>query len=283
MAAYGIWGMLPLFFLPLAAASAGEVVASRILWSLALLLAILGLRARFGRLRAAFADRRALVMLAASATCIAINWLIYIWAVQHGQVLAASLGYFLNPLVNVALGMIVLKERLSRVQAAAVGLAAIGVLVLAVQAAGALWISLGLAFSFAFYGLIRKLVAVESLEGLTVETILLTPPSIAWLAWLGAGGALAFGTTDIVTLFLILSGVVTAVPLLLFAAAARRLPYSMLGLLQYLAPTLQFLLAVLVLGETMTTAHIVCFACIWSGLLLYVAGNLGELRRPRPA
>lgn len=279
LGAYLIWGFLPLYFLLLAGVTAGEIVADRVVWSLVLLIGILAVAGRFGKLLAVLRNPRTLGLLTISAALISVNWLIYIWAVQNGHVLAASLGYFLNPLVNVVLGVVVLGERLKRTQMAAVALAAAGVAVLASGAGTGLWISLSLAFSFGLYGLVRKVAPVESLEGLTVETALLTPFALAYMAWLASNDALIFGDAPGLTALLVLAGAVTAVPLLLFAGAARRLPYSTLGLLQYLAPTLQFLLAITVFGESMTTAHIVCFALIWSGLALYV---LSSVRKPRP-
>ena len=279
LGAYLIWGFLPLYFLLLAGVTAGEIVADRIVWSLVLLIGILAVAGRFGKLLAVLRDTRTLGLLAISAALISVNWLVYIWAVQHDHVLAASLGYFLNPLVNVLIGVVVLGERLTRTQMAAVALAAAGVIVLAVGAGAGLWISLTLAVSFAFYGLVRKVAPVESLEGLTIETGLLTPIALGYMAWLASNDALVFGDAVGMTGLLVLAGAITAVPLLLFAGAARLLPYSTLGLLQYLAPTLQFLLAITVFGEVMTLSHIVCFALIWSGLALYV---FGSVRRPRP-
>lgn len=279
LGAYLIWGFLPLYFLLLAGVTAGEIVADRIVWSLVLLIGILAVAGRFGKLLAVLRDTRTLGLLAISAALISVNWLVYIWAVQHDHVLAASLGYFLNPLVNVLIGVVVLGERLTRTQMAAAALAAAGVIVLAVGAGAGLWISLTLAVSFAFYGLVRKVAPVESLEGLTIETGLLTPIALGYMAWLASNDALVFGDAVGMTGLLVLAGAITAVPLLLFAGAARLLPYSTLGLLQYLAPTLQFLLAITVFGEVMTLSHIVCFALIWSGLALYV---FGSVRRPRP-
>jgi chloramphenicol-sensitive protein RarD len=279
LGAYLIWGFLPLYFLLLAGVTAGEIVADRVVWSLVLLIGILAVAGRFGKLVAVLRTPRTLGLLAISAALISVNWLIYIWAVQNGHVLGASLGYFLNPLVNVLLGVVVLGERLKRMQMAAVALAAAGVAVLASGAGTGLWISLSLAFSFGLYGLMRKIAPVESLEGLTVETALLTPFALAYMAWLASNDALVFGDAPGLTALLVLAGAVTAVPLLLFAGAARLLPYSTLGLLQYLAPTLQFVLAITVFGEAMTPSHIVCFALIWAGLALYV---LSSVRKPRP-
>lgn len=282
VAAYLIWGLLPLYFVALKRVGAGEVVASRIGFSLLFLAVVVTVSGRFAKLRAALVDRRIVLALIASALLISVNWLVYIWAVQNGQVLAGSLGYFLNPLINVLLGVVVLKERLTRIQGAAVALAAVGVAVLAAGAGQALWISLMLGVSFGLYGLMRKMVRVESLEGLTIETAILTPIAVGYLVWLSSHGGMAFGREATTTTLLVVAGVVTAVPLLLFAASARRLPYATVGLLQYIAPTLQFLLAVLVLGERLTVPHVICFACIWAGLALYVAGSVREVRRRTP-
>ncbi|WP_188054717.1 EamA family transporter RarD [Sphingosinithalassobacter sp. CS137] len=279
VAAYALWGLLPLYFALLRGVDAGEIVATRILWSLVLLAVLIAALRRWPRLRVAMASPRTLLMLSASALLIAVNWLVYIWAVLNHHVLEGSLGYFLNPLINVLLGVLVLRERLDRVQAAAVGLAALGVLVLAVGAGAGLWISLVLAVSFGLYGLVRKLAPVDSIEGLTIETAILAPVAGLYLLWLGE--RVAFGEELTLSLLLALAGVVTAVPLLLFAAAAKRLRYSTLGLLQYLAPTMQFLLAIFVFGEHMTRAHLVCFVLIWSGLALYAGRGTWEARRRR--
>lgn len=279
LGAYGIWGLLPLYFHAIGPVAPTEVVAQRVLWSLLLVGGLLVARRRVDAFRRALVDRRALLILGASAVLIASNWLVYIWAVTNGHVLEASLGYFLNPLINVILGVVLLKERLRPVQTVAVLLAACGVAVLAVGAGGGLWISLSLALTFAFYGLLRKIVTVESLEGLGVETLLLTPFAIAWLFWLRGTHGLAFGEDARTTTLLVAAGPVTAVPLLLFAAAARRMPYAALGVLQYLAPTLQFLLAITLFGEQLTTAHMICFAFIWAGLLIYASDALRHARR----
>lgn len=283
LAAYLIWGFLPAFFKLLADVAATEVVAQRIIWSVAFLAVLIAAKGSFPALRAAIANRKALVILCATALLIAVNWLIYVWAVVNGHVLESSLGYFLNPLVNVAMGVLLLKERLGRAQIVAVALAAIGVTVLAFGAGGGLWISLSLAFSFATYGLLRKIAPVESLEGLSIETLLLAPFALGYLWWLSSRGEMAFGADGSITLLLMAAGVVTAVPLLLFAAAARRMPYATLGLLQYLAPSIQFLLAVFAYGEPLTTAHMICFAFIWTGLALYAGNGMLEGRRRRLA
>lgn len=277
LSAYLCWGFLPIYFKLLGGVLPTEVVAQRVIWSVLLLGVLIAAWRRGPKLLAALRNRRALLILSASALMIGGNWLLYIWAIGARHVLETSLGYFLNPLVNVLMGVLLLKEKLTRAQAIAVGLAAVGVAVLAVGADG-LWISLGLALSFATYGLLRKIAPVESLEGLAIETILLLPFAALYIAWLASHGALAFGTTPGLSVLLALGGVITAVPLLLFAAAARLLPYSTLGLLQYLAPTIQFLLAVLAFGEPLTTAHLVCFAFIWAGLAVYAADGLRRAR-----
>lgn len=274
LGAYLIWGVLPLYFKAIAAVDPIEIVAHRIVWSVVFLGTLATLWKRWPAIRAAIANRRVLLTLAVTSLLIGANWLIYIWAVLNGHVLAGSLGYYLNPLVNVLFGVVMLKEKLTRGQMVAVGLAAAGVAVLAIGATDGLWISLALAFSFASYGFLRKVAPVDSLEGLSIETALLAPIALGWLLWLGGSGAGALGADPLVTLLLVLSGAITAIPLLLFTAAAKRLPYSTLGFLQYIAPSLQFLLAVLVFGEKLTTAHIVCFAAIWTALVIFTFEGL---------
>jgi chloramphenicol-sensitive protein RarD len=270
LGAYLLWGVLPLYFKLLKGVSPTEIVAHRILWSLVFLAILVILWRRWPAIRAAMETSRILMTLAVTALLIAVNWLIYIWAVLNGHVLAGSLGYYLNPLVNVLLGVVLLKEKLTRGQVAAVALAALGVAVLAARAADGLWISLALALSFGLYGFIRKIAPVDALEGLTIETAMLAPVSLVWILWLqqqGQGGFAAYDAAT--TALLILGGAFTAIPLLLFNAAAKRLPYSTLGFLQYIAPSIQFLLAVSVFGEAFTPAHALCFAAIWSALLIF--------------
>ncbi len=277
--AYVLWGALPLYLRLLHDVPVVQILAHRVLWSLVLLAVAVVLLRRVRAIRAA-ARGRTLALLAASATLIAINWLAYIWAIGHAHVLEASLGYFINPLVNVALGVVVLRERVGRVQWVAVGIAAAGVLVMAAGGGGAVWISLTLAISFGFYGLIRKVAAIDALGGLTVETLLLAGPALGVIAWMQASGQGAFGHDTRIDLLLVAAGAVTAAPLLLFAAAARRLRYTTLGLLQYIAPTLQLAQAVLLFGERVHAHHIAAFALIWSGCALYAVVSLREARRP---
>ncbi|MCC2978477.1 EamA family transporter RarD [Sphingomonas sp. PL-96] len=277
--AYALWGLLPLYFHLVDRVDAGEIVAQRVLWSVVLLVPIVLLLGRRGKLWAALRTPKVLAMLAASAALIAANWLMYVWAVLHHQVLAASMAYFLNPLLNIAMGVALLNERLTRAQAVAVLLAGAGVAVLAFGADGGLWISLTIALSFAFYGLIRKLAPVEAFEGLTIETLLLAPVALGYVAWLSGHGGLSFGREAGLTALLVLAGAVTTVPLLLFAAAARELRMATLGLLQFVAPSLQFLLAITLFGERLDARTLVSFALIWAGLAVYVGGSLAGRRR----
>jgi len=276
--AYTLWGLLPLYLHLLRTVPALQILGHRVVWSL-LLLGVVVLALGRGRGILLAARGRTLLLLCASAALIAVNWLIYIWAIGNGRVLAASLGYFINPLVNVLLGMAVLGERIGRAQRWAVGIAAAGVVVLGIEGGGGLPISLALAISFGLYGLIRKVVAIDALGGLTVETALLLLPSLAVIAWAQAGGQGAFGRSLSLDMLLVLAGAVTAVPLLLFAAAARRLPYTVVGLLQYIAPTLQFLEAVLLLGEPLRPVHLAGFGAIWAGCGLFAWASLAGARR----
>jgi len=278
VAAYGLWGVLPIYFKALTGIAAVDIVAHRVLWSLPFLALLLMVTRGWAEVAQAVRRRRTLLLLLCTAVLIGINWLLYVYAVTSGHILAGSLGYYLNPLVNVLLGRFVLKERLSWLQWAAIAIAAAGILALIGGALDQLWISLTLAATFATYGLLRKIALVDSIAGLTIETAVLIPVAIGWLAWRLATGAPSFGTTDAQTGLLLLAGIVSTIPLLLFTAAARRLPYSTLGMLQFLAPTLQFLLAVLLYGEPFGTAHAIAFGAIWTALALY---TLALIRAPR--
>lgn len=229
LGAYAMWGLLPLFFRLVHHVAPVEIVSQRVIWSLLLILALLAARRGLGPLVATLRNRRLLLALAGSAMIIAINWLTYVWAVNSGHIVATSLGYFLNPLVNVALGVLVLKEKLRRGQMLAIGVAAIGVAILAVSALTSLWISLTLAISFAFYGLLRKLTPVAPMTGLGVETLLLAPLAVGWLLWASGHGGVSFGADAPTTGLLVIAGVVTTVPLVLFATAAQRLPMPRWG------------------------------------------------------
>lgn len=260
-----------------------EIVAQRILWSLVLILLILTARRGLRPVMVAMRDRRIVLPLMGTAIMIAINWLTYVGAVAQGHVVAASLGYFLNPLVNVMLGVLVLKERLRAPQVAAIAVAAAGVAILAASALTTLGISLLLAFSFAFYGLWRKMTPVAPMTGLGIETALLMPPALAFMLWQAGHGTMSFGQDGMTTMLLILAGAVTTVPLLLFAVAAHRLPMATLGLMQYLAPTLQFLCGVFLLGEKLTGGQVASFALIWVGLILFAGDGIVTARKRRMA
>ena len=278
--AYVIWGFLPLYLILVRSVPAFEFVGWRIIWTMPLCLLIVLARRQGPDLRAALANRRTLGLLALSATLIAVNWVVYVWAIQNGQGYAASLGYYINPLVNVLLGTVLLGEKLSRPQWAAVGLAGIGVSLLAAGALTALWISLTLALSFGSYGLIRKQLDVGSVPGLTIESALLLLPSFA-VAWYYAqtqGSSFAVSTE--LSLAIMAGGVVTAFPLLLFAIAARKLPYSMLGFIQFLAPSIVFVLGLTVFGEELKPVQAACFACIWAAAAIFVWDLVARTRKP---
>lgn len=268
--AYLIWGFLPLYLLLVKAVPAFEFVAWRIIWTLPLCLLIVAFRRQGPELRAAIADRNTLAWLCLSAALIAVNWVVYIWAIQHGEVYAASLGYYINPLVNVLLGTLLLGERLTRAQWVAVAIAAVGVGLLAEGAVTTLWISLTLALSFGSYGLVRKQVPVGSLPGLTIESGLLLLPSLALAGWYGATKGSSFLVSPSLSAAIVLGGVVTAVPLLLFAVAARRMPYSTLGFFQFLAPSIVFVLGLTVFAQPLQPTQAACFACIWIAAAIFV-------------
>ena len=276
LGAYLTWGFLPIYMKAIGIVAAPEILANRILWSLLLLLGIIAATRRWAPVAALLRAPRTLAVLALTALLIGINWLVYIWAVNAGFVLETSLGYFVTPLVNVLLGIFVLRERLRPAQTGAVALAAIGVAWLAFAQGGLPWISLVLAFSFSFYGLLRKMAPVDPLTGLLAETALLAPMALLYIA---AFGAHRFGTDASLDLLLVLSGLVTAAPLLMFAASTKRLRYATVGLLQYVAPTIQFLLAVLLYREPLTGAHVATFAFIWAGLIVYATDSLAAARR----
>jgi chloramphenicol-sensitive protein RarD len=263
---------MPVYIKVVRAAPVIEVLCHRITWALVLLLLLSWWQRQLGPVRDALRSRRTLAVLATSTLCIAVNWIVYIWAVFNGRVMEASLGYYINPLVNVLFGVFILGERLERPVKIAVAIAAAGVLWLAVHLGQFPWIPLTLATSFGLYGLMRKLAPLGALAGLTIETALLLPLTGGYLAWAVASGRAAFLAGDpSLDARLLLAGPVTAVPLLCFAAAARRLPLSTLGFLQYLSPTLQFLLAVFAYGESFDRTRAVAFVFIWTAVAVFAA------------
>lgn len=283
LVAYGVWGLLPIYFGYLHDVNPVEVVAQRILWSMLLIGVLFILRSELPALGAVLRNRRAMLALCASATFIGINWLTYVWAVQSGHVLGASLGYFLNPLINVLLGVLVLGEKLRRGQWISVLVAAAGVALMAMAALDTLWVSVLLAVSFALYGLVRKVTPVPAMAGLGAETIILAPLALFWMIALAPAGSLAFGQDAGTTALLVMTGVVTTVPLVLFAVAAQRLPLATLGLMQFLAPTLQFVTGIFFFGETLNHGQMLSFGLIWIGLILFAADGFTAARRSRVA
>jgi chloramphenicol-sensitive protein RarD len=283
LGAYTTWGLIPAYFKAVAPTPALELLAHRVLWAFLLLLAVGVRQDRLAQLRRAILDRASLARLSLSTLLIAVNWLIYIWAVFGGRIVEASLGYFLTPLVNVLLGVVVFKERLERPVAIATAIAVAGVVWLALLSGRPPWIAISLALSFGSYALVRKLAhGVGAVVGLTVETALLTPLALGYLLVAQAHGTLAFGhgatTRDVL---LLLAGPITAIPLLFFAGAVRRLPLTSLGVLQYISPSVQFLLAVLVYGEPFSSAQAAAFSLIWLALAVFAAHSLRR-RIPEP-
>ena len=280
LGAYLSWGLFPLYFRQIATVPALQIVAHRTLWSLLFVVVILLVTRHIKWLRGV--DAATWRRFTLSALLIAINWLTYVWAVGHGHVIDASLGYFINPLVNVALGFAVLHERPRLAQWFAVSLAAAGVLWLTVTAGQLPWVALVLALSFGFYGLMRKTAALGAIEGLTLETLILAPLAAAGLVWWSQDGSMA-GQTAVDWAWLIGTGPVTAGSLLLFAAGARRLPLATLGLVQYVSPSLQFLLGVFLFHEPMTASRLVAFGFIWGALAVYSAEAIWQNQRARRA
>src|SRR5829696_4096574 len=280
--AYLLWGLFPAYWPLLRPAGSAEIMAHRIVWSVACIAALLAVRGHWGWLRALGARRAGL--LAVAAAVVSANWLGYIWGVTHGHVVETSLGYFINPLVTVLLGVLVLGERLRRWQWAALGLGTVAVLVLAADYGRPPWLALLLALSFGTYGLVKKQVGIGAAESLGTETALLAVPAMAYVGWLTATGGSTFGAGGVGhALLMAVAGPVTAIPLLLFGAAARRLPLSTVGLLQYLAPVLQFGFGVLLFHEPMPAARLAGFALVWLALAVFTVEGLRRSRRVRPA
>jgi chloramphenicol-sensitive protein RarD len=269
--AFTIWGVIaPLHFKLLAAVPPLELLAQRIVWSCVLAIGLIAAQGLWGDVRRVLSSATALPFLCLSALLIGVNWLIYIWAITTGHLVEASLGYFINPLVNVVLGIVFLGERLTRLQKGACALAALGVLVMAIAAGVIPWIALSLGISFGFYGLIRKSVRVDPLVGFFVETLVLLPFSAGYVVWLLASGTSAMLRGDLrIDLLLVLTGGTTSAPLIFFAAAAQRLKLSTVGLLQYVSPSLLLALGVFVYGEPFTAVDAVAFGAIWTALALY--------------
>ncbi|WP_436066037.1 EamA family transporter RarD [Arthrobacter sp. LjRoot14] len=280
--AYGLWGLLPLYFFVLQPAGAVEIVANRVVWSLVFCTLLITVTRSWRVLAAAFRDRTVLGTLSIAAALIAVNWLTYTYGVTTGQAVEASLGYFINPLVSVLLGVFVLKETLRPLQWAAVGIGFVAVVVLTISYGKLPWIALTLAFSFGLYGFVKKRIGpkADAVTSLTMETVVLTPLAAATMIFLAVSGTNTLGTQGPVHFWLLVSsGVITAVPLLFFGASARRLPMTTIGLLQYFAPVLQFIVALVVFKETMTLDRWIGFSVVWLALLVLTMDMLALTRR----
>jgi chloramphenicol-sensitive protein RarD len=282
--AFTMWGIFPVYFKWIEEVAPLEVLTHRIAWAVPFGCVILLVRRQWPDVRRALLDRSILAWLALAAICIAANWLIYIWAVQNERIFETSLGYYINPLMFVAVGALALGERLRRLQAFAVTLATVGVLYLTLNGGVFPWVALSLGALFTAYAVIRKQIAIGAMPGLFIETSLLLPFAIGWLMLLLSGGdaSIASGDTGL-TLLLVLGGPITVLPLLFFAVAAKQMSLTAIGFMQFLAPTLQFLIA-MYYGETLTPAHIVCFACIWLAVAVFSYDALRQgMKKPLPA
>lgn len=280
LGAFGMWGVFPIYFKALESVPALEVLAHRVVWTVVFTAILIGVLGRWRSVVSALSDRRLVMTLIASAAIISVNWGVFIWSIDVGRLLDASLGYYINPLVSVVLGVVFLGERMRRVQWVALALAAAGV-AYAVLAAGTFpWVALTLAFTFGAYGLIRKVAAVSPLTGLFVETTLIAPVALGYVGWLTETGVGHFGVSGgVTTALLVAAGVVTATPLLLFVAGAKRIKLSTVGLLQYLVPSMHFGLAILAFGEPLTADKLVVFAFIWCALAIYSSDAIRHSQR----
>jgi chloramphenicol-sensitive protein RarD len=278
--AYGLWGFFPIYWKLIDEVPATQIFSHRIIWSFIFLMMIIFVRRDLLAFRTAIKDKRIIVIYMGAALLISVNWLTYIWGVNAGFIVETSLGYFINPLVNVLLGVVFLREKLRPMQWIPVGLAFAGVLYLTLNYGALPWIALVLAFSFGLYGLIKKAAPLNSLHSVSFETGMLFFPAVLFLIYAESQGNGSFGhTAGITTLLLVFTGIVTALPLLLFANAARMINLSTLGILQYLAPTIQFLIGVFLYGEPLTASRLIGFAFIWTALILYSLENIYMRRR----
>lgn len=280
LGAHAVWGSMPVYLLLVHDVPPLEYVAWRIVFTLPLCLVFMAWSSGWGELRAVFGEPRAILALFASAALIAVNWFLYVWAIQAGHVYAASLGYYILPLTMMLLGLVVLGEKLTRPQWAAVALAGVGVTALAIGALTTLWVSLSMAITFGLYGLLRKTVAAGPLAGLTIESLLLLLPALGVAGWYAASPqGSALGRDALETAAIVWGGPMTAVPLIWFAIAARRMPYTVIGFLQFLSPTVVFLLGLFVFGEQLRPAQLICFVMIWAAAALF-SFDLLKARKP---
>lgn len=279
ISAYLLWGFLPIYMKALSDVPVLEVLAHRVIWSVPVAGAILIWLGRTSDLRAALRSPRMIGMAALTAALISVNWAIYVWSIQNGQALEAALGYYINPLFSVFLGAVLLKERLSRLQWAAIALAALAVMVLTYEAGRVPFVALGLTVSWGIYAYLKKRLPLGPNQGFMLEVLILSPLALGWVIWIAARGEMVFLTDGKVTVLMLLAGVVTAVPLMLYANGAKLLRLSTIGILQYIAPTMIFLTAVFVFGEPFGAARAIAFPMIWMALLIYT----GSMLRRKPA
>ena len=281
--AYFLWGFLPVYFKIVGSVSPLEVMTHRVMWAIPFGAIIIAFRHQWREVGRALTHKSMLSWLSLSALLIGVNWFIYIWAIQDDRIFETSLGYYINPLTNMLVGVLFFGERLRRFQGLAVVLATVGVLILTIKGGQVPWVSLALAFSFTAYTVIRKRVVIGGMPGLFIETLLLSPFAIAWFAWITHGGQAVFGSGDIsMTFWLVMAGPATALPLLFFALAARRLPLTTIGFMQFLAPSMQFVTGIYY-GEVLTVAHLVCFACIWLAVAVFSFDAIKNGRKKAPA
>lgn len=281
--AYVMWGLFPIYWKQLSGVPATEILAHRMVWALLFLLCVLAVLRKWKWLKETVSSPRLMGRFALAATLLAVNWGVFIWAVNSGYIVESSLGYFINPLLNVALGMIVFRERLRPVQWFALLLAVAGVVYLTIGYGRPPYIALVLAFSFGFYGLLKKTAPLDSIEGLSLETGLMFVPALCYLVWIGADGDGAMGSSVSTSLFLAGAGIVTALPLLLFAYGAQRIQFSTLGLLQYIAPTIQFFIGIFLYDESFSRVQAIGYSIIWLALIIYSAESLAHRRHKKIA
>lgn len=278
LAAYLMWGFLPVYFVLVRDVDPTEVLANRIIWAVPFGALILSFRNQWAEVGRALTHRTVLAWLSLSAVFIGMNWFVYIWAIQDGRILETSLGYYINPLTNMLVGFWLFGERLRRYQSVAVVLATIGVAVLTIAGGSVPWVALFLALSFTVYAAVRKRVVIGGMAGLFVETVLLLPFALAWFGWLYSSSQMVFADGDSgMTFWLMMAGPITALPLLCFALAARRLTLTTIGFMQFLAPTIQFCTGIY-FGEELTVAHMICFAFIWSAVAFFIYDALKNNR-----
>lgn len=277
--AYVLWGLFPVYFKIIESVVPSEVVAHRVIWAVPFGAIIIMARRQWPEVKRAFADKRMLAWLALAALSISINWLIYIWAVQNERIFESSLGYYMNPLMYVVVGVLLLRETLRRKQIIAVVLASIGVAVLTISIGTFPWVAVSLALLFTVYGVIRKQINIGAMPGLFVETLLLLPFALGWLVWLIYSGMASFGSGDLtLSAIILLAGPVTVLPLLFFAISAKRLSMTTIGFMQFVSPTLQFCTA-LYFGESLTAPHIICFGFIWAAVGFFIVDALQSARK----